>query len=252
MAEVGGDRVSMRLHRRDIDLIRGVRGLCPNTVVSVVGSSAILIDEWAGDVPAVLFSFYGGMEGGNALADILFGDVCPGGKLPYTVAKTEADYPFFDPDCTQITYEYYHGYAKMEKEGKAVSYPFGYGLSYTSFALSAPRASVQGGTAKVTVSVTNTGAVKGAEVVQLYVGCESSAVDRPVKTLRDFARVELMPGETQEVALSFTKAGRAYFDEAADAFCEEDIPYVAYVGNSSAPDALQSVTVRFEGLRVPV
>ena len=245
IAEVGGDRVSMRLHGRDIDLIRGVKGLCPNTVVSIVGSSAILIDEWVDDVPAVLFSFYSGMEGGNALADILFGDVCPGGKLPYTVAQQEADYPFFDPDCEQITYEYYHGYAKMEKEGKAVAYPFGYGLSYTSFAVSAPRVSVQSGTAKVTVTLSNTGAMKGAEVLQLYVGCENSAVDRPVKTLRDFVRVELMPNESQEVALCFTKASMAYFNEATDAFCEEDIPYTVYVGNSSATASLQVATVTF-------
>ena len=132
IAEKGGDRVSMRLHKRDTDLIRGAGGVCKNTVVSIIGSSAILIDEWVDEVPAVLFSFYSGMEGGNALADILFGDVCPGGKLPYTVAVHEDDYPFFDPDCEEITYEYYHGYAKMEKEGIAVSYPYGYGLSYTS------------------------------------------------------------------------------------------------------------------------
>ena len=224
MAEMGGDRVSMRLHKRDIDLIHAVQGLCGNTVVSIVGSSAILIDEWVDDVPAVLFSFYSGMEGGNTLADILFGDVCPGGKLPYTVALREEDYPFFDPDCEQITYGYYHGYAKMDKEGKRVAYPYGYGLSYTSFAISAPRVSVFDGTAKVTVTVTNTGKQKGAEVVQLYVGCENSAVDRPVKTLRDFARVELRPGESREVALGFTKASMAYFDEAAEGFRQEDIP----------------------------
>ena len=210
-----------------------------------MGSSAILIDEWVADAPAVLFSFYSGMEGGNALADILFGDVCPSGKLPYTVAMQESDYPFFDPDCEKIEYEYYHGYAKMDKEGKAVAYPFGYGLSYTQFAVSAPRADVAGSTAKVTVTVTNTGKMKGAEVIQLYVGCENSAVDRPVKTLRDFARVELMPGERQEVALQFTRAGMAYFDEAAEAFREENIPYVAYVGSSSAAEVLQAVPVQF-------
>ncbi len=245
IADMGGDRVSMRLHKRDTDLIHGVGSVCKNTVVSVVGSSAILIDDWVADVPAVIFSFYSGMEGGNALADILFGDVCPGGKLPYTVAKREEDYPFFDPDCEKITYEYYHGYAKMDKEGKAVAYPYGFGLSYTSFAFSRPEARVFADTAKISVTVTNTGAVKGAEVVQLYVGCENSAVDRPVKTLRDFARVELLPGESRTVELSFTKEAMAYFDEAADDFRQEDIPYIAYVGNCSAADALQKVTLRF-------
>ena len=102
---MGGDRASMRLHQRDIDLIHGVKGVNPNTVVSIIGSSAILIDEWEKDVPAIIFSFYSGMEGGNVLADILFGDVCPSGKLPYTVALSEDSYPDFDPDCTYAEYE---------------------------------------------------------------------------------------------------------------------------------------------------
>ena len=128
---MGGDRASMRLHQRDIDLIHGVKGVNPNTVVCIIGSSAILIDEWEKDVPAIIFSFYSGMEGGNVLADILFGDVCPSGKLPYTVALSEDSYPDFDPDCTYAEYEYYHGYCKMDKENIPVLYPFGYGLSYT-------------------------------------------------------------------------------------------------------------------------
>lgn len=242
---MGGDRVSMRLHQRDIDLIEGVKGLCKNTIVSIVGSSAILIDEWEKDVPAVIFSFYSGMEGGNALADILFGDVCPSGKLPYTVAYSEEDYPYFDPDCDEIEYEYYHGYCKMEKEGRKVLYPFGYGLSYTEFAFDRPRAEVFADTAKFSVTLKNTGTVKGAEVVQLYVGCEGSKVDRPVKVLKDFARVELAPGEETVVSLSVSKDAMAYFDEEKDAFVTEDIKYIAYIGNCSADAALQKVEFTF-------
>lgn len=245
IAEMGGDRVSMRLHQRDIDLIEGVKGICKNTVVSIVGSSAILIDEWEKDIPAILFSFYSGMEGGNALADILFGDVCPSGKLPYTVAYSEEDYPYFDPDCEEIEYEYYHGYCKMEKEGRKVLYPFGYGLSYTEFTCGKPEVSVFADTAKISVLLKNTGTVKGAEVVQLYVGCEGSKVDRPVKLLKDFARVELMPGEERKVSLSVSKAAMAYFDEEKDAFVTEDIKYIAYIGNCSADTALQKVEFTF-------
>lgn len=245
IAEMGGDRVSMRLHQRDIDLIEGVKGICKNTVVSIVGSSAILIDEWEKDIPAVIFSFYSGMEGGNALADILFGDVCPSGKLPYTVAYSEEDYPYFDPDCEEITYEYYHGYCKMEKEGKKVLYPFGYGLSYTEFAFGRPEAEVFADTAKISISLKNTGSMAGAEVVQLYVGCEGSKVDRPVKVLKDFARVELAPGEETKVSLSVSKKDMAYFDEDKDAFVTEDIQYIAYVGNCSAKESLQKVEFTF-------
>lgn len=245
IAEMGGDRVSMRLHQRDIDLIEGVKGICPNTVVSIVGSSAILIDEWEKDVPAIIFSFYSGMEGGTVLADILFGDTCPSGKLPYTVAYHEDDYPYFDPDCTEIEYGYYHGYCKMDKEGIDVLYPYGYGLSYTTFSISSPLVTVFDDVAKVTVTVKNTGSVKGAEVVQLYVGCEGSAVDRPVKVLRDFARVELEAGEEKQVELTVSKKAMAYYDEQKDDFQEEDLEYIAYVGNSSRKEDLQSAAFRY-------
>lgn len=243
--EMGGDRVSMRLHSRDVDLIHGLKDVNPNTIVSIIGSSAILIDEWEKDVPAILFSFYSGMEGGNALADILFGDVCPSGKLPYTVARTEEDYPFFDPDCTEITYEYYHGYCKMDKENKEVAYPFGYGLSYTEFKIGNPELEICNDTAKLVVTVENTGKVKGADVIQLYIGCEGSKVDRPVKVLRDFARVTLEPGECKRIALSVKKAQMAYFDEKANEWKTEDIQYIAYIGDSSRNCELQKVKFRF-------
>lgn len=245
IAELGGDRVSMRLHQRDIDLIKGMKGVNPNTIVSIVGSSAILIDEWEADVPAILFSFYSGMEGGNALADILFGDVCPSGKLPYTVAMSEDSYPDFDPDCTYAEYGYYHGYCKMDKENLPVAYPFGFGLSYTSFELSEPEAEVFDNRAKISVNVKNTGKVKGAEIVQLYVGCEGSSVDRPVKVLKDFQRIELNPGEEKKVVLTVTKEDMAYYNEKTDAFEAEDITYIAYTGNSSAASDLKTTEFRF-------
>ena len=238
-ATAGGDRKSMRLHQRDIDAINAVAGICPNTVVALIGSSAILIDEWEEKVPAILLPFYGGMEGGTVLAEILFGDVNPGGKLPYTVALKEDDYPFFDPDCTKITYEYYHGYAKMEKEGKKVLYPYGYGLSYTKFAFGRPEIKVFDNIAKISVDVTNTGSREGADVVQLYVGCEGSTVDRPVKTLRDFQRVDLNAGETRRVDLSVSLKDMAYFSEKEDCFVTENIKYIAYVGDSSRSEDLQ-------------
>ena len=244
-ATAGGDRMTMRLHKRDTDIIEAVAGICPNTIVSLIGSSAILINEWESKVPAILFSFYGGMEGGTVLAEILFGDVNPSGKLPYTVAYKEDDYPFFDPDCTEITYEYYHGYAKMDKENKEVLYPYGYGLSYTSFSFGEPVAEVFGDTAKFRFAVTNTGNADGAEIAQLYIGCEGSAVDRPVKTLRDFARVTLKAGETKEVELSVTKQEMAYFSEEADDFVSEDITYTALIGNCSKGEQLKTLRFRF-------
>ena len=242
----GGDRMTMRLKERDLKLIEAVKGLCPNTVVSLIGSSAILMDEWEKDVPAVIFSFYSGMEGGSVLADILFGDVNPSGKLPYTVAYREEDYPFFDPDCTEITYEYDHGYVKMDREKKEVLYPFGFGLSYTTFSFGTPRAEVFGDTAKISVDVTNTGKRSGDEIVQLYVGCQGSAVERPVKLLKDFARISLEAGETRRVVLQVSKQDMAYFDVEKDAFVTEDIRYTAYVGDCSRGEGLQTVSFSYE------
>lgn len=239
IAEMGGDRASMRLHKRDIDLIKGLKGVNKNMVCSLIGSSAILIDEWADDMPAVIFAFYSGMEGGNALADILFGDVCPSGKLPYCVAENEDDYPSFEPDCERVEYEYYHGYAKLDKDGKKPYYPFGYGLSYTAFTIGEPDLAVFKNTCKVSVQVKNTGACKGAEVLQLYVGCKDSAVDRPVKLLKDFARIELKPGEEETVSLSVKKQDMAYYDETKNMFVEENITYIAYIGTSADVKDLQ-------------
>ena len=241
----GGDRMTMRLKERDLKLIEAVKGLCPHTIVSLIGSSAILIDEWVKDVPAVIFSFYSGMEGGNVLADILFGDVTPSGKLPYTVAYHEEDYPYFDPDCTEITYEYDHGYVKMDREKKEVLYPFGYGLSYTTFAIGKPRTEIFDDTAKFTLEVTNTGDRPGAEILQLYVGCQGSAVERPVKLLKDFARVTLTPGETRQVELRVSKGDMAYYDVEKDDFVTEDIRYTAYIGNCSRSPEMQEVSFTY-------
>ena len=245
-ATAGGDRKSMRLHKRDIDIINAVSGICSNTIVSLIGSSAILIDEWEKQVPAILLPFYGGMEGGTVLAEILFGDVNPSGKLPYTVAYHEEDYPYFDPDCTKITYEYYHGYEKMDKENKEVLYPYGYGMSYTTFRIGKPQLVVFGQKAKLMMDVTNTGNRAGADVIQLYVGCEESKVDRPKKVLRDVERVELEPGETKKVELSVSKENMAYFSEKDDDFVTEDIDYIAYVGDSSKDQNLQKLKFRFK------
>ena len=146
---------------------------------------------------------------------------------------------------TYAEYEYYHGYCKMDKENIPVLYPFGYGLSYTTFDISEPTVEVFDKTAKISVNVKNTGDVKGAEVVQLYIGCEGSAVDRPVKILKDFVRVELMPGEEKKVSLQVSSKDMAYYSEEKDDFVEEDITYIAYTGDCSCKEALKSVKFEF-------
>ena len=133
----------------------------------------------------------------------------------------------------------------MDKENIPVLYPFGYGLSYTSFDLGVPQIEVFNETAKVRINVKNTGVRKGAEVVQLYVGCEDSRVDRPAKILKDFQRVELEPGEEKEVVLKVAMEDMAYYCEEIDAFVKEDVTYIAYTGNSSSAGELQKTTFTF-------
>ena len=145
------------------------------------------------------------MEGGNALARILFGDVNPSGKLPFTVPKSENDLPPFNSFDTAVEYGYYHGYTLLEKEHKVPRYSFGFGLSYTSFLISDLKIEFSDtgltDTLHVSVKVKNTGNRNGAEVVQLYIGFPHSAIERPKKLLRGFEKIYL--SESEEQTLSF-------------------------------------------------
>jgi beta-glucosidase len=162
----GGDRTSLRLLPHDVELIQHVASRQKNTVVVVVCGSAVVMEEWRHEVPAILFSWYSGMEGGDALADVLSGEVNPSGRLPFAIPTDEAHLPFFDKDAISIVYDSWHGQWKLDRDGNAPAYPFGHGLSYTTFELGSASASSDGG--EVTVSVTNTGTRDGEYVVQVF------------------------------------------------------------------------------------
>jgi beta-glucosidase len=162
----GGDRTSLRLLPHDVELIQHVAARQKNTVVVVVCGSAVVMEEWRHEVPAILFSWYSGMEGGDALADVLGGEVNPSGRLPFAIPTDEAHLPFFDKDATSIVYDSWHGQWKLDRDGNAPAYPFGHGLSYTTFELGTASASSDGH--EVTISVTNTGSRDGECVVQVF------------------------------------------------------------------------------------
>src|SRR5690554_1095291 len=188
----GGDRKeSLGLHEDEIELIKAVGPLNKNSAAVLIGGNMIMIEEWKDSVSAILMAYYPGMEGGTAIARTLFGEVNPGGKLPFVVPYRENDLPQVDWDTSEQYYDYYHGYAKLEKEGIEPLLPYGFGLSYTEFEISNPDFSVEGEEVKAACDVENTGDRAGDEVVQLYVGFSNSAVDRPVKLLRGFKRVSL-------------------------------------------------------------
>ena len=245
--KIGGDRKeTLGLHQDEIDMITRIGRINKNTAVVLIGGSMLMVDPWFENVPAVLMAFYPGVKGGLATTRVLFGDVTPSGKIPFVIPCRESDLPRVDWLADEQEYGYFHGYAKLDKEGIRPRLPFGYGLSYTTFELGKIKLkSIQGGTAVFEAEVKNTGMRAGGEVIQLYAGWNGSRVDRPVKQLQDFVKVYLDTGKSRTVELRARKSDLAYFDEVSNSFVEEDIEYTAYIGNSSAEEALVKINFRY-------
>ena len=245
-ADRGGDRKDLHLHKDDVNLIQQLAPDNPKTIVVLVGGSAILIDEWKDKVNSILMSWYSGMEGGTALARILFGDVNPSGKLTVMFPANPSQLPPFSPPYSaSVDYGYYHGYTLAEKKGYQPSLPFGFGLSYTTFQYSnlhlGTTEIAPDGDLPVSVEVTNTGTRSGEEVVQLYVGFPNAKVDRPVKLLRGFSKVLLSPGEKKSVTFTVHARDLAYYDPESSAWRVEPVLHQILVGSSSRPaDLLQA------------
>ena len=207
--------------------------------VVLVGGSMILMDEWEDRVGAILMAYYPGMEGGKAVADVLFGKMNPGGKLPFVILKKKEDLPEIDWDAEEFRYDYYHGYTLLNKSHVKPLYPFGYGLSYTTFTLAGMKAWRDEENLYASVIAKNTGKREGSEVVQMYVGAADSKVERPEYVLKDFQKIRLDAGEEKEVKLVCPIREMAYFDEGRNEFVAEFlIPYEVYVGTSSLRDEL--------------
>ena len=243
---LGGDRKYLHLHQPDIDVIHAASSVNKNIVVSLVAGSAVTVEEWHNEVPAIIETFYNGMEGGNALARILFGDVNPSGKLPFTVPKLETDLPPFDSFADSAQYGYYHGYSLFDKEKKQPRYAFGFGLSYTQFQISdlvlkqVTHTTEVSENSEITVSVKvkNTGNRAGAEVVQLYIGFPESKIDRPVKLLRAFGKVFLEPNEERVVNLTVPVNDLAYYNPETKTWIVDKGKYEVLVGNSSRDEKM--------------
>jgi beta-glucosidase len=197
----GGDRTSLDLRPSDVRLIRAVVAANPRTVVVLIGGSAILMEEWRDRVPAILLAWYGGMEGGRALASVLTGAAEPGGRLPFVLPKDAAHLPPFDSAARSVVYDDKWGQRRLDGEGNLPAFPFGFGLGYTTFEhrLLGHRFDDTGGSADV--HVTNTGDREGSTVLQVYAADVSA--QRPVAQLLGFQKVTLQPGAeaTARVAL---------------------------------------------------
>ncbi|MFI5366254.1 MAG: glycoside hydrolase family 3 C-terminal domain-containing protein [Candidatus Binatia bacterium] len=239
-----GDRTSLDLSADQQQLVLDVASRNPRTIVVLEGGSAIIVEPFVDQVAAMLMAWYPGMEGGNAIAEVLFGDADPSGKLDVTVPRSADQLPPFIDDQNQVEYDYYHGYRYVDKNNLDPRYPFGFGLSYTSFVLRNLRLAAStvapNGQVRASVDVQNTGMIAGDEVVQLYVGYKGSRVDRPVRELKAFQRVSLAPGETKTVSLAFAAADLTFWDVTTNAFVVEPISYVVQVGSSSRDLPLQT------------
>ena len=216
----------------------------PMVVVNISGSPVAM--PWAPKVNAIVQGWYGGSESGHALVDVLTGAVNPSGKLPFTMPialadgplKTERQYPGIKEEGKKWWQEYYDegvfiGYRWYSSKNIPVQYPFGHGLSYTTFDVSGVSVKRAGDGFKVSVVVKNTGSVPGAEVVQLYVSDVESSVERPVKELKGFEKVYLQPGESRKVQFTLDRRALSFFDADSHAWVAEPGEFRALVGTSS-------------------
>ena len=251
----GGDRTSIELPQCQRDILRALHEAGKKVVFVNCSGSAVALTPELQTCDAILQAWYAGEQGGNAIADVLFGRYNPSGKLAVTFYKNDAQLPAFDDYCMAPhtardggqgsegrTYRYFRG---------EPLFPFGYGLSYTTFATGTPRVSVAPGrdsaqdgiAASVSVDVKNTGSREGTEVVQLYLRRPADTAG-PLKTLRGYQRVALRPGETKTVTIDMTREDFETWDEATGTMRVVGGEYELMVGSSSADKDLKTVKVR--------
>lgn len=236
----GHDRAHMRLPDGMDELVEAVLEANPNTVIVNQSGSPVEM-PWLPKANGLLQAWFGGTECGSAIANVIFGEANPSGKLSMTWPFKNADGPAYLNAKTvrgRVLYgeDIYIGYRFFEKMQRRVAFPFGYGKSYTSFELSNLKVSVdeESDSLKARLSVKNTGKVDGAEVVQLYISTDSAEVDRPLKELKGFERIFVEAGKTESVLFSLSlKDSASYFDEYMDKWSLENGSYEVQVGTSS-------------------
>ncbi|CAJ0551505.1 Ff.00g114350.m01.CDS01 [Fusarium sp. VM40] len=198
----GGDRLSLRLRPRDVEIINAVATVNTNTIVVLICAGAVIMEEWKDKVPAIMISWYAGAEGGHALSDVVLGRVNPGGRLPFSIPTDECHLPELDIETPAIKYDRWYGQSLLDKLGVDAAFPLGYGLSYTKFRFSnlefvhdqdIPDKDI----IKVAVDVENTGLRSGHHVAQVY-GYPDTA-DFPHRVLLGFASVCLEAGQSKRI-----------------------------------------------------
>ena len=232
----GFDRVggSIDLPGRQQDLINYLATINKKIIVVLESGGICGINRSINNMKGLLYAFYPGQEGGNAIADVLFGDYNPGGKLPVTMPKTDSQLPAWNADYTD---DYGCGYRWFDEKGIQPQFAFGYGISYTTFSFSnlsiAPQSVPAGQIVTVSADVKNTGKLKGDEVVQLYLSYGFSDPVMPKKQLKSFKRVTLEPGETKNVTFKISSEELYYYNEADSSYEVKPGDYSVQIGGSS-------------------
>jgi len=234
---MGGDRTQgIALPAHDREILSAVAQVRQDAIVVLVGGSSFTMADWIGQTGALLMAYYPGMEGGHALADVLFGKENPGGKLPFVIPQSGADLPQVDWSATQQEYLGLAGYRKLLAEGKQPLFPFGYGLSYTTFALTEEALECgQGEAEKVVICVTvqNTGKRAGSEVVQIY-----AAYEEEVQRLCRFEKIFLQAGEKRQLRMAVSADDLQGYDSLSGRMCFRPGMYRFFAGTDSCAKCL--------------
>ncbi len=249
-----GDRESYDLSYGQNELISALAKIQKNTIVVTYGGNPYAM-PWNNQVAAISHCWYLGSESGAALCDILSGKICPSGKLPMTFAARYEDYPYvkygakaYPGENKQVHYmeDIFVGYRHFTTNKVKALYPFGYGLSYTSFAYGKPAVSASGDEVTVSVDITNTGKTAGKEIAQVYVQAPKSDVVRPARELKAFAKTKtLAPGEKETLTMTISKDELRYYDEKAKGWTLTEGTYTFFVGRNSE-DMMGKVTAEIK------
>jgi beta-glucosidase len=256
----GADR-EFQLPPGQDELIEKIAAANPNTIVTVTAGGSVDASRWIDHVAALLQNWYPGQEGGTAIAEVLFGDVDPSGRLPISWEKSLKDnpsFPYYYPTPGTLTIPYndgvFVGYRGYEHNGVKPLFPFGYGLSYTSFKYAnlVIHPAAGAGAYEVSFDVTNTGAKAGADVAQVYVSEDRPQIPRPPQELKGFARFVLDPGQTRHVTVPLDARSFTWYDEKAAAWHADAGSFTVRVSRSSADPQLEGKIKLEQAIVLPV
>jgi len=251
------DKKIFGLPLEQVKLIKETIKENPKTIVVLINGSPIAMDDWIDQVPSVIEAWYGGMEAGIAIAKILFGDVNPSGKLTITFPKELSDSPAHAskrsyPGNDKVFYDegIFVGYRHFDTKNIDPLFPFGYGLSYTTFTyenLTIDKEKIRGDDVlKVSVGITNTGKIKGKEVVQLYIQDVKSSLERPLKELKGFKKINLNPGQMKTIVFELNKDDLSFYNPIENSWVVEEGTFKILIGSSSRDIRLEGEILYLE------